>query len=327
MNPQPSKQTEKSFLVSVIMNCFNSDRYLLEAIDSVYAQTYDNWEIIFLDNASTDRSAAIAKSYDNKLQYFRNKKTVPLGQARNQALEKAKGELIAFLDCDDIWEPEKLQKTVPLFSKDPDLGLVFSNGMIIDSKGNFLGPEIVKSREKKLNEKDSNVFYRLLADNFIGCPVAVVLRTDFTREVGFFDETLTMAEEIDLYLKIAAEYPIKYVPEMLYRYRVHPYSPSIHKQDILTEESMKIFQYWTLRKPELLTTHRYYYEIQLFKRFSRKAFHCLRMGKTRELLKALHSLFFERNIKTRSFLKIIRNYYSIDYLIRIAKRWKERMIG
>ena len=99
-------------LVSVIMNCYNGEKYLREAIDSVYAQTYKNWEIIFWDNASTDTSAEITNTYDSKLRYFKGEKTIALGAARNKALEKCSGEYISFLDVDDMWIEEKLELQV-----------------------------------------------------------------------------------------------------------------------------------------------------------------------------------------------------------------------
>ena len=95
-------------LVSVIMNCYNGEKYLREAIDSIYAQTYTNWEIIFWDNVSTDSSADIAKTYDKRLKYFRGKEYIPLGAARKKAIEKSSGEWIGFLDTDDLWFPNKL---------------------------------------------------------------------------------------------------------------------------------------------------------------------------------------------------------------------------
>ena len=85
-------------LVSVIMNCLNCEQYLRDAIDSVYAQTYDNWEIIFWDNGSCDKSGEIAKSYDSKLKYFKTEETSILGTARVLAVEQANGEYFAFLD-------------------------------------------------------------------------------------------------------------------------------------------------------------------------------------------------------------------------------------
>ena len=123
-NPEP--------LVSVIMNCFNGEKYLRKAIDSVLAQTYRNWEIIFWDNQSTDRSAKIFKSYNNQnLKYFYAPKHTLLYEARNFALEHAIGELYAFLDVDDWWDTKKLEKQIPLFD-DPEVGLVYGNYWYVD---------------------------------------------------------------------------------------------------------------------------------------------------------------------------------------------------
>ena len=88
---------ESKSLVSIIMNCYNGQRFLKEAIDSVYQQDYEDWEIIFWDNASEDDSAKIAKSYDKKLKYFLAPSNTSLGEARNIALQKAHGKYIAFL--------------------------------------------------------------------------------------------------------------------------------------------------------------------------------------------------------------------------------------
>ena len=115
-------------LVSVIMNCFNGEKYLRDAIDSVILQTYRNWEIIFWDNQSNDKSAKIFKDYkDGRLKYYLAASHIEiLYKARNYALKKANGEFIAFLDVDDWWLPEKLEKQIPLFD-DPEVGLVYGN--------------------------------------------------------------------------------------------------------------------------------------------------------------------------------------------------------
>jgi len=107
-------RNSKTPLINIVMNCYNCDRFLKEAIDSVYAQTYPNWEIIFWDNDSTDNSAAIAQSYDEKVKFHRAPQTTPLGEARNMALNEVTGKYIAFLDCDDLYLPEKLEKQVHL---------------------------------------------------------------------------------------------------------------------------------------------------------------------------------------------------------------------
>ena len=119
-------EDEVTPLVSIIMNCYNSDRYLKEAIDSVYIQSYSNWEIIFWDNASTDSSAEIAKSYNDKLKYFKSKSTSLLGEARILAVEKSRGGYLAFLDCDDYWYPKKLEKQMKIFTSDKDIAVIYS---------------------------------------------------------------------------------------------------------------------------------------------------------------------------------------------------------
>jgi len=131
--------------VSVIMNCLNGEKYLKEAIDSVYAQTYKNWEIIFWDNASTDRSAEIAISYDARLKYFKGDATIPLGAARNKALEQTKGKFVAFLDCDDLWMPEKLEKQVYILEHST-YPLCYSGGFRINEAGGIIKKYIPKNK-------------------------------------------------------------------------------------------------------------------------------------------------------------------------------------
>ncbi len=114
-------------LVSIIMNCRNGENYLRDAIDSIFAQTYGNWEIIFFDNASTDSSGAIARNYGEKLHYFHSTQSMPLGAARNAAIGKACGELIAFLDTDDRWLPDKLAWQVAVIRDQPQVDFIYSN--------------------------------------------------------------------------------------------------------------------------------------------------------------------------------------------------------
>ena len=105
----------KEPLVSVVMNCYNSAKYLRQSIDSVLAQTYKNWEIIFWDNQSTDESAKVFLSYaDERFHYYLAPEFTKLGLARNLAVAQAKGDWLGFLDCDDIWLPMKLEQQVDI---------------------------------------------------------------------------------------------------------------------------------------------------------------------------------------------------------------------
>ena len=121
-------------LVSILMNCYNGEKFLEEAINSVLAQTYKNWELIFWDNQSTDQSAYILKSYnDPRLKYFLAPEHTDLGGGRAEAFQYLTGEFIAILDTDDIWLPQKLEKQVPLF-EDPEIGIVISDTFFLMKK-------------------------------------------------------------------------------------------------------------------------------------------------------------------------------------------------
>ena len=129
MNNQP--------LVSIIMNCYNGGKYLKESLNSIVDQTYKNWELIFWDNRSTDNSVKIFKEYsDNRFKYFLSTNHSVLYEARKLAIEKANGDFLAFLDVDDFWEKDKLQKQIPLFEKET-IGLVYGNYWIYDQENFF----------------------------------------------------------------------------------------------------------------------------------------------------------------------------------------------
>ena len=111
-----SEQIQENPLVSIIINCFNGEDFLNSSLSSVLCQEYQNWEIIFIDNSSTDTSKEIFLSYnDNRLKYFSTLNNVTLAKARNIGLDKCQGDLIAFLDVDDEWFPQKLIQQINLF--------------------------------------------------------------------------------------------------------------------------------------------------------------------------------------------------------------------
>ncbi len=206
--------------VSVIMNCYNSAKYLREAIDSVYGQTYKDWEIIFWDNASTDNSAEIAKSYDDKIIYFKGETTVQLGHARNLAIEKARGEYIAFLDCDDMWLPSKLEKQVKVLDEQKDAGLVYSNYF-----------RLYSGKRKKIKfrriQPEGEVFERFLYAYPVGLLTAIVRKCDFDKLDTLFDEKLYLWEQYDVFMRVLYMSRAAYVNEPLAIYRVHQGSGTV----------------------------------------------------------------------------------------------------
>ncbi len=218
-------------LVSVIMNCLNCEKYVKEAIDSVYAQTYPNWEIIFWDNASTDKSAEIAESYDERLRYFRSSETVPLGKARNWALEKAKGKYIAFLDCDDVWFPKKLEKQIPLFEKNKQIGLVYSNTIFYNQNSGR-----IRRCYRFRYPPRGKIFRALLSDYFLSMETVVIKKESLNSLTEWFDERFNVIEEADLFIRICYHWEADYVNEPLAVWRIHDESWTWTRSELFGKE-------------------------------------------------------------------------------------------
>ena len=202
-------------LVSVIMNCYNSDKYLKEAIDSVTAQTYANWEIIFWDNQSTDKSAEIVKSYnDERIKYFYALKHTLLGEARNFALSKVNGEYIAFLDCDDIWTKNKLTLQVNLMASNPLIGLCYGNYQILNEKNN--STELIVHNHSNLSKVN------IIKNYNIGM-LTVMIRANILNlfQSDLFDTKLKLVEEYDLFCRIIKNSDLIYCNDILGTYRWH----------------------------------------------------------------------------------------------------------
>ena len=118
----------KKKLVSIILNCYNGEKYLQQALSSVEKQSYKNWELIFWDNKSTDNSKNIFQSFKNKkFKYYLSKKHTSLYKARNLAIKKSRGQFISFIDADDLWERNKLKKQVELFLRNKQVSLIYGN--------------------------------------------------------------------------------------------------------------------------------------------------------------------------------------------------------
>ena len=126
--------SDKKPLVSIIMNCFNGEKYLLQSINSVLEQKYKNWELIFWDNKSTDNSKKILQSKnDSRFKYFYSEDHTSLYKARNLAIEKTSGDYLTFLDTDDYWLPNKLMDQINLINeKNP--GVIYGNLWVYRTK-------------------------------------------------------------------------------------------------------------------------------------------------------------------------------------------------
>ena len=202
---------DNSPLVSIVMNCYNGDHFLKEAIDSIYAQSYTNWEIIFWDNGSSDDSAKIAKSYDARLKYFFASNTTPLGEARNLALKKVSGEYIAFLDCDDRYLPDKLFMQVEKM-KSGQYAMCYGGVIVINESGHEI-------RRDNILDMEGKFFDQLLLRYNINMQTVMIRRSILLGADLSFNPTLKFSPDYDLFMRIAIDNAICSVSNYLVEYR------------------------------------------------------------------------------------------------------------
>jgi len=202
-----NRNSDEQPLVSIIMNCYNGEKYLKQAIDSIYVQTYTNWEIIFWDNVSTDNSADIAKTYDKRLKYFRGKEYVPLGAARKKAIEKSSGKWIGFLDTDDLWYPNKLERQIKVV-ENSEYALCYAGIRAIYENG--------KDHVTTVPQHDQGMLFGQLLVNWdIDMVTPIVRRSALLKHKINFDPKIYGSEEINLFLRLAAKEPIVAIKEVL----------------------------------------------------------------------------------------------------------------
>lgn len=197
--------------VAIVMAARNYGRFLSESIGSVIAQTFTDWELIVVNDGSTDDTALRLKRFtDPRIRIFHADR---LGQSRakNLGIAMSRGEFIAFLDADDAWEPTKLAKQLPLFSETIDV--VYSGRSLMDERGRPLPDQTVSPPPGRGDIRDP-----LFIRNGICFSSAIVRRSLFDR-VGRFDESLDLAVDYDLWLRAARVTRFEFIDEPLVRYR------------------------------------------------------------------------------------------------------------
>ena len=198
--------------ISAMILTRNRKEFLREAIKGVLSQTYKDFEVIIIDNGSTDGTEEVVKEFDDeRIVYLRNEKNFHPG-ALNQMVDLAKGEYIAICDDDDISLPERFEKSVEFLEKNPDVSMIGGGVVFIDKEG-------METRRFKYPEEPTfEDIYK--SDGMISTPT-VMMRKKIIEEVGYYDNKLIIANDYDLYLRIAKEHKIRNLDCFLSKYRIH----------------------------------------------------------------------------------------------------------
>jgi len=236
--------------VSVNICCYNSEKFIKETIESVLAQTFNDYEAIIIDDGSKDRTGEIIKSFnDPRIKYYYQENR-GLSASRNRAIELSQGEYIALLDHDDIWYPNKLEKQMRLFNENPEIGLVFSNcyiKMVRNNKGRLF------FRENEDFEKDPAG--KLFLKDYIPLFTIIVKKSIFN-EIGGFDTNYRSCEDYDFLFRIIDKYRIGHIKEPLGDYILHGSNTYIVHSKKAHEEELQVINHYLNVYPETYKINR-----------------------------------------------------------------------
>ena len=200
--------------VSVIIPAYNALEFLPEALNSVFQQTYQDFEVIVVNDGSLDDIDRWATTIDDPRFRYISQENQGSSGARNTGIDSSEGELIAFLDADDLWQPTKLAKQVQSIEEDPNVDLVYTWLALMDEKGELTG--------KVYNHSESgNVWQKLTQRNILECGSIALVRRSCFKTLGKFDRNLSWGEDWDMWLRIAAKGAFQVIQEPLVYYRKH----------------------------------------------------------------------------------------------------------
>lgn len=228
-------------LVTAIIPSYNCERFVTQAIDSALRQTYSPLEVILVDDGSTDDTYKLLTPYLGSIKYIKQKNQ-GLSSARNAGIQRARGEYIAFLDADDIWNENKIQKQISFIIENKIIDVVGCYGEFIDADGahitNFARP-VYSSKIRFKNE--------LISKNNFSGGSEVVLRSECFKKLGLFDVTLSSAEDWDMWLRLSKLYNFGIISEKLVKLRIRSDSMSSAKnaKTMLNNELRVLEKYFT----------------------------------------------------------------------------------
>lgn len=210
--------------VSVIVPCFNAEDYVGQALDSALAQTHGNIEIIVVDDGSTDSTPEILAGYADRVRVLRQQNSGSAA-ARNRGIDAATGELVAFLDADDFWFPEKLQMQVSHLVSCSDCAVVYCGWLTLSAGPDGRFPQPVRPApnvgDDRIDPERSGWLYHLLLQESVVHTSTAVFRRDVIESVGRFDESLRRGQDLDYWLRTSRVTQIHKLSAVLSVYRLH----------------------------------------------------------------------------------------------------------
>lgn len=225
----------KQPLVSITMITYNRAHFIAEAIESVRAQTYENWELIIIDDASRDDTESIVGMYsDSRIHYTKHHQNKGIYPSRREAVQQSKGNYIAILDSDDVWsETGKLSKQVEYMGNNPDIGVVGTYITLIDEESHSIG-------EDRYKTEDTDIRKHILARNQFAHSSTLIRRRAYDDVGGY--RNLNLAEDLDLFLRIGRAWKLANLPFHGTAYRIHTHSETSEKRTVMAKRIIALIQ-------------------------------------------------------------------------------------
>lgn len=264
----------KNPLVSVVVPVYNRAELVIGAMESVWGQTYRPIELVVVDDGSVDHTRAHVMQWASKHTdepdfdfHYLHQENSGANSARNLGIQHSKGELVAFIDSDDHWLPGKIEKQIPLFSRDPKVGAVYCGIGLVD-----VDSGVKLSEDRKLYPQGWLLRELLIHDVTAGTPGYVVKKVCFDK-VGFFDVNLKARQDWDMWIRLSTQYKIAAVPEILVEAGKHQGPRLSMDSKSSVDAHLRIFEkYAPLRRRFSLSLRRAA-EAALFRRLGRIYFH------------------------------------------------------
>lgn len=220
--------------VTILMSVYNGEQFLRIAIDSILTQKFRDFEFLIMDDGSTDGTAEIIRSYnDTRIMYHDNGNNLGLSRSLNLGISFSRGELIARFDADDVSLPDRIQKEVDYFERHPEVGLIAGGFQRINQEGKKIGQPIIHPEE-------SYILKYWLSFESVLCQPAAMMRRTALDKAGLYDPAFTVAEDFDLWGRIAAVTEVANLQEVLILHREHMHNVSISLQDSIFHNHVQI---------------------------------------------------------------------------------------
>lgn len=240
-------------MVSVLMSCYNHDKFVGEAIESVLGQTFQDFEFIILDNGSTDGSTQIIADYekkDDRIRAIFHENNLGIPRALNELIDSAKGKFLARIDSDDLWVEEKLEKQLEVMEQDENL-VVWTEADLIDGESRSTGGKFTEMYES--SEKNGNLFDDLLAGNFLFCSSMMYKRENLD---GIrYNEHIRNLNDHKFNLDLSYRYDYYFLPEILSKYRLHGGNTIFSDMEGWYKDYMAIGKYIAEEYPDKLNSN------------------------------------------------------------------------